>query len=474
MLRTITNAPSNQTDLSLIFRDMRKDRWKRVAKQLKSSRGASLCALKDPSGLSILSVAVMSNPPLEILLLILQLNPAASLEQDDYGSIPLHLACLNGANSDVIRILLEHDNGISAAVPDDMDRRVPLHHAVEFAARLDKKQLTNEGTDTFGFSDERDIVGVGGTGGSPPQQRCDHPEQRMSSSAFSSSSSVGEDSLIISLLCDAVPEMVHFRSRSGETPMDIAHVVKELAETPKELERIEKCYSILQNTSIMLYKKKKKEWEDQGFDKVLNPDGKGGSFSNETSTAESTNSSSRAASNLSALASLDPSMTASIQNTVHPSIHSSGPTMPMQQQSRHRHHHHNPLAAAEMISNLFNPHSDLSHELKMHMMGFNVQHLALRNDSSYDPPHGYHHHHHLESFQYPKETQECMFSGEVQPGMSHPLPLPPPSSSSSGVHHHHHHYHNYHHYHIEMPPHPYPMHLDSNEQQQQQQQEQQQ
>jgi hypothetical protein len=100
--------------------------------------------------------------------------------------------------------------------------------------------------------------------------------QHMLSSSLDSSSDlsfIGEDALlVVSLLCDAAPEMVHYISRSGETPMDIAHVAKEYAETmPKELERIQKCYSILKHTVIMIYKKKKKEWEDQGFvKKILN------------------------------------------------------------------------------------------------------------------------------------------------------------------------------------------------------------
>jgi hypothetical protein len=483
MLRTVTNAPPNQVDLSFIFRDMRKHRWKRVVKQLKSSRGASLCALKDPSGLSILSVAVMSDPPLEILQFIIKLNPAASMEQDDYGSIPLHLACLNGASSEVIRILLEHDNGISAAVPDDMDRRVPLHHAVEFAARLDKKQLTNEGTDTFGFSDDDQPRAVldadAGSGSSPPKrQNNDHATGSrksypyMSSSAVSSSSSVGEDALIISLLCEAVPDMVHYRSRSGETPMDIAHVVKELAETPKELERIEKCYSILQNTAIMLYKKNKKRWEDEGFIKVLNPDGmKMESFSIDTSTAESTNSSSLTVSNLSALPSLDPSMTASIQNTAHRSTATSmctsrlnsvplPITMQMQQQQQQSH----PLTTAEMITNMLHSQNDVPHELKMHMMGFNIQHLTLHNESSYD-----HHVYHADSFQFSKEPNEYMFPCEVQSRIPHSPP---------GAYHYHHHHHHHHYHHYNTPPHAYhpntfhvhPTHLYSNHQKEQQQQ----
>lgn len=476
MLRTATHAPPNQADLSFIFRDMRKHRWKRVVKQLKSSRGESLCALKDPSGLSILSVAVMSDPPLEILHLIIKLNPGASLEQDDYGSTPLHLACLNGASSDVIRILLEHDNGISAAVPDDMDRRVPLHHAVEFAARLDKKQLTNEGTDTFGFSDDepravRD-ANAGSDSSLPKRQYNDHGAGSrksypyMSSSAFSSSSSVGEDAQIVALLCDAVPDMVHYRSRSGETPIDIAHVVKELAETSKELERIEKCYSILQNTAIMLYKKKKKQWEDEGFIKVLNPDGmKGESFSLDTSTAESTNSCSMTVSNLSALPSLDPSMTTSIQNAAHLSTAtnmctsrlSSVPlpiTMPMQQQQSY------PLTTGEMITNMLHSQNDLPHELKMHMMGFNIQHLTLHNESSYD-----HHGYHADSFQFARESNEYMFPSEGQLRIPHSPP---------GVYHYHHHHHHYHHYNI--PPHAYhpntfhvhPTHLYSNHQEEHQ------
>jgi hypothetical protein len=269
------------------------------------------------------------------------LNPAASLEQDDYGSIPLHLACLNGDISDVIRILLEHDNGISAAVPDGVDHRVPLHHAVEFAARLDKKQLTNQsGTDHHGprsggggvasstttSSSQKHRAGGIAPGVVSSRSSSNQFIASFSSSAFSSSPSSGrEDVLIISLLCDAEPEMVHFRSKSGETPMDIAHVIKDWAESSQELKRIEKCYSIIKTTAIRLYKKKRQEWENQGFDKVLNPgEKKWESFSYyETSTSPSTYSSSSvvAASHVSALASLDTSSSTMIASIPNPSHH---------------------------------------------------------------------------------------------------------------------------------------------------------
>lgn len=271
MFKSFTSRAS-QNDLQSIFRDMRKCRWKKVSKALTSSRGESLCCLRDPSGLSLLSVAAMSMPPLDILQLLLELNPAASLEPDDYGSIPLHLACLNGASSDIIRILLEHDNGISASVPDLIDGRVPLHHAVEFAARIDQKQLTDAGTDNFDFNEvapngSNNSAAAAGELGDDPNALISSSSKNsaLTSSVDSTSSPLGDDAIIIRLLCQAVPEMVHFKSHRGETPIDIAYAVMELVQSEEDKERIDQCYSILKQTAVKLYKKKKREWESKGY-----------------------------------------------------------------------------------------------------------------------------------------------------------------------------------------------------------------
>lgn len=243
-------ASSSPDILSKAFKYIRIGHWQKLEEMLLSDKGEFLCSMKDSSGLSVLSVAVISYPPIDILQLILNLNPSASLEPDKFGAVPLTLACLNGASAGVIKTVLEHDNGMSATVPDG-DKRVALHHAVEYAARINVHELTNEQTkatmDSFNFS-------VNGSDCST----------RMNTSILSDSD-FANDIEVIKLICDASPEMIHFASSNGDTPLDVMHIIRGRCKSEAQRNMVEYVYySVLRQTSVNVYMGQKKEWEEYG------------------------------------------------------------------------------------------------------------------------------------------------------------------------------------------------------------------
>lgn len=221
-----------------VFNLIHKEKWDKVPKLLKGKYAAEICSTTDPTGLTILGMAVGSNPPLPAIEQILKINPELSSRPDNYGALPLHLACLNGASAAVIKFLIKHDKGATVRIPDE-DKRVPLHHAVEFSARVDIQENASPQEFNSNFSDSR--------------------------SSLSSYSNFEEDLEIISALCKAAPEFVTFMDKNGDTPIDVSHVIKGIAHTEKQHFRVDKVYSILRSASVSVYKKQKKEWEKQGF-----------------------------------------------------------------------------------------------------------------------------------------------------------------------------------------------------------------
>lgn len=222
-----------------VFALIHKEKWDRVPKILRGKYGSEICGDTDQTGLTILGMAVGSNPPLHVVELILKINPSLSSTPDSYGALPIHLACLNGASAAVIKFLIKHDNGQTVKIADE-DQRVPLHHAVEFSARLDIQENASPQEFNSNFSDSR--------------------------SSLSSYSNFEEDLEIIGGLCNAAPELVRYTDKNGDTPIDVAHVIKGIARTEKQHFRIDKVYHILRAASISVYKHEKKQWEQKGYD----------------------------------------------------------------------------------------------------------------------------------------------------------------------------------------------------------------
>jgi len=76
------------------------------------------------------------NPTVEATLAILLSYPKAAEKRDSlYHRLPIHVACLNGASSDVVRTLLNvHKDGAKATMKDG---QLPLHYACGSGASRD-------------------------------------------------------------------------------------------------------------------------------------------------------------------------------------------------------------------------------------------------------------------------------------------------------------------------------------------------
>lgn len=237
---------SKQPDPPSIFEAIKKYDWDYVRKLLakeqdkvEAGTNAELCRkIDDSTGISVLGLVFGFHAPLDIIQTVLTLAPEVSLKEDQFGAIPLHIACLNGSPVQAIKALLDHDDKLTAVCVDE-DLRAPLHHAVEFACR----------------------------------PHCDHdPEQKNTTQPQHADENAGMD--VVRILCEACPEMVTFSDRNGDTPIDIAQIVKLEArkEEDEEYQRADRVYTLLKDVSISVYRKQKSEFEALGHcKKYLGP-----------------------------------------------------------------------------------------------------------------------------------------------------------------------------------------------------------
>lgn len=220
-----------------LFRLIEKCKWEKVKRFIKSNK-SHLSHMIDPSGLSPLSLAVSSNAPLSIIREMIIADPRGATKADNFGATPLHLACLNGTTPDIIRLILDSDGGKSARAVDRDDYTV-LHHAVEYVCLLIERRYTSK-NDMYSSSLE-----------SSDSIRSEH-----------------EDYLeIIKQLCRTAPEMVNKVTKdSGDTPLDIPQIImmKNSGTKGERDARLTEVYRLLRETSIYVYRTKKKQWEIDG------------------------------------------------------------------------------------------------------------------------------------------------------------------------------------------------------------------
>ena len=97
---------------------------------IQTKQGRKEIEATDSYGKTVLGQAVMKSSPLDVVMKLLEIQPAHSLTPDKYGMLPLHYACFKGLPSDVSLSLLMHDNGASARALDCCGN-CPLHLLVE-------------------------------------------------------------------------------------------------------------------------------------------------------------------------------------------------------------------------------------------------------------------------------------------------------------------------------------------------------
>lgn len=201
-----------------LFNLLEKRRWRKVRRALKSSHGLQHSRETDSTGLSCLGIALGFQAPVDIIKLLLSVNPELSKGTDSYGATCLHIACLNGSSLDSIDFLLE--NYPELVTIADNDQRIPLHHAVEFACQC------NDSEDE-GFYLE-----------------------------------------LIQTVFQAKPESIFYTDKDDDSPLDLLQMFKITCDS-SDHERLDEIYQVLRRYSVSEYLKKKMKWEEEGYDTSL-------------------------------------------------------------------------------------------------------------------------------------------------------------------------------------------------------------
>lgn len=200
-----------------------KGRWRAIRKQLRSKNVTQFIRNQRFEGLSSLSVALGHGAPIDIIEKMIDIDPALALQTDFLGATPLHVACLNGADLASVQLLREKYPSLSTKC--DKDGRLPLHHAVEYICRLER----------------------------------------------AGDSVVSNGVEVIKELLKESPETIHCTDKLGDSPLDIAHVIMMETDTSFEedastFSRVEFTYKLLKKVSINVYLKRKRQWEEDGYD----------------------------------------------------------------------------------------------------------------------------------------------------------------------------------------------------------------
>lgn len=210
-------------DTPKLFSLLEKRKWRKVRKALKSPENKELCEETDATGLSCLGIALGFQAPVDIIKQMIEVNPKLVDHTDSFGAGCLHIACLNGSSLEAIEYLIENYPHLISST--DKDKRIPLHHAVEFAC-----QCTEEEDEDFYLD-------------------------------------------LIETLYKAKPESIHHSDKSRDSPLDLIQMFRTTFDSGEQ-ERLDEIYRLVRRFSIEQYRKKKKEWEDQGYDKSFIERGK--------------------------------------------------------------------------------------------------------------------------------------------------------------------------------------------------------
>lgn len=220
-LDTTSNGPP---PVPVLFEFVQNHKWRKLKRALRKKKGARLCSERDSSGLYLLGIALGYGAPLDIIRLIVSVDPAQLNAVDNFGANALHIGCLNGAPFDIIKYVLRNGTGNLISDPDS-DNRVPLHHAVECLCR-------NE----IDFS---------------------------------------EGVKVIVSLCEVSPTLIHHQDQRGDTPIDLVQIASQTIPSEGDTsygQRLRWLYGFLREISIQVYKRRKSAWEEAGHEKVCRSD----------------------------------------------------------------------------------------------------------------------------------------------------------------------------------------------------------
>ncbi len=94
----------------------------------------SICECEEFNGMTLLHACVRYEPPIYVLLKMIELHPQALEKEDCIGRTPLHIAAGSGASSLVMKVLtVKYPEACNI---QDEDGRTPLHFACDSSCEL--------------------------------------------------------------------------------------------------------------------------------------------------------------------------------------------------------------------------------------------------------------------------------------------------------------------------------------------------
>ncbi len=238
-------------------------KWNKVRTILNTKAGREDAREVFDSGITVLSIASSCDPPSDVVKTLLNIEPLHSLKVDNFGMLPIHIACMTGASARAIKLILDHDGGACAQAIDVM-HRAPLHYAIDFMCEPGANQCRVPAvTDSNDESLSTQSMNMSDDEREHPIKVSRRPDD---GSTLSMSQDRFMDQMqVVRYLLDASPEIVLFADSRGNTPIDILQDCKaENAQCPK-WERADICCEVLRRVAVREYRDQKLVSEMQGY-----------------------------------------------------------------------------------------------------------------------------------------------------------------------------------------------------------------
>lgn len=200
------------------------------------------------------------DPPSDIIETILKIESINSLKVDNLGMLPLHLACINGASQECVRLVLENDGGACAQAIDNM-KKAPLHYAAEYICDPTGNAFADEI-----LEDASPMSISNDTPSSSMKEKT--PTSSAGNNSNSSTMTMTQDKFheqlgVLQMLLIASPDIVMYSDASGRTPIDILQDCKAESKRGSRWERADICCDILRKVAVKEYREQKLVYEMQ-------------------------------------------------------------------------------------------------------------------------------------------------------------------------------------------------------------------
>lgn len=235
-------------------------KWRSLYRFLRTREGKEQVKQTDPFGLTILSICVAHDPPIEILKQIIDIQPAIVNSSDVMGLSPLHMACKCGASSEIVTMLVQCHAKADAI---DNSGRTPLHYAVEFLCEPLEINTCSTGSPSTGDpSAASSRTFLFAYRQSKEKKQSNAEGENMMSMALDEFQDKLQG-LKVLLFCN--PNCVLWPDNLENTPIDIVQDCKADYHGCPKWERADIVCTALREKSVSLYRRNKAIWENQNI-----------------------------------------------------------------------------------------------------------------------------------------------------------------------------------------------------------------